>query len=321
MTRTILISGVNGWTGRYLTQRVLRDDEARVVGIGLQPELSPVLRPWTDRIRYHQCNLTSTVDVIARVLQSESIDEVIHLAGITGSVDWDALLRINVGGTANLLGALALHRQIQGKDPTILIVSSSAAYGAAPMEGRPVAEDCLLRPVSPYGVSKAAQELTALQFYFTERMKIVVVRPFNLVGPGQPVHFVCSSLACQIATAEKRQEPAIVQMGRLDSERDFIDIRDAVDLYVRILEKGTPGRAYNCGSGVVHSIEQALCLLKELAFVEVRIQQKDDRFRSGDVRSLWADLTTVTMATGWKPLVSLETSLHDLLESWRRQEV
>lgn len=172
MTRTILISGVNGWTGCYLTPRVLRDDDTRVVGIDLQPELSSLLRPLADRIRYYQCNLTGAVDAIARMLQAENIESVNHLAGITNSVDWETLLRINVGGTANLLSALALHRTVQSEDPTILIVSSSAAYGAAPMEGEPVTEDCPLRPVSPYGVSKAAQELTALQFYFAEQMKI-----------------------------------------------------------------------------------------------------------------------------------------------------
>jgi GDP-4-dehydro-6-deoxy-D-mannose reductase len=318
MTRTILISGVNGWTGRYLTQRILRDAETQVVGIDLQPELSPGLQSLTSRIHYYQCNLTSTVAEIAQVLRVESIDGVIHLAGITSSVDWEMLLRVNVGGTANLLGALALHRPVQEKDPTILIVSSSAVYGAALMEGKPVAEDCPLRPVSPYGVSKAAQELTALRFYLAEQMRIVVVRPFNLVGPGQPANFVCSSLARQIATAERRREPAVVQMGRLDSERDLVDIRDAVDLYVRILEKGTPGHAYNCGAGVAHPISQVLRLLKELASVEVRVQQRDDLFRSGDVRSLCADITKVTRITGWKPLLSLETSLRDLLESWRR---
>ncbi len=181
MTRTILISGVNGWTGSYLTPQVLRDRDTQVVGIGLQPELSPLLRSWADRIRYYQCNLTGAVDAIARVLEAEKMDGAIHLAGIIGSVDWEALLRINVGGTANLLSALALNRTVQAEDPPILIVSSSAVYGAAPMEGEPVAEDCPLRPVSPYGVSKAAQELTALQFHLAEQMKILIARPFNLV--------------------------------------------------------------------------------------------------------------------------------------------
>ncbi len=179
--RNFLVTGLNGWTGRYLALRILQDEGARVVGIDLAPELGAALRPFADRIRYYQYDLANSVESLVALLKGESIDGVIHLAGVMASLEWPILLQTNVLGTATLLSALAT--LYANEAPPILMTSSSAVYGEGVAEELFVAEHCPLRPVTPYGVSKAAQEMTAGKFMLTEKLPVIIVRPFNLIGP------------------------------------------------------------------------------------------------------------------------------------------
>jgi GDP-4-dehydro-6-deoxy-D-mannose reductase len=286
--------------------------------LGLSSELRSSLRVFADRITYYKYDLAGSADTLTFLLEKHEIDGIIHLAGLTVSNDWSALLQTNVLGTVNLLKTVLRLRETWKVDPPVLIVSSSAAYGIPVSEDSPLSEGAGLCPVTPYGVSKAAQELVANRFFVAEGMKIIIVRAFNLVGPGQSPDFVCSSIARQIASAEARGESAHVQLGRLDTQRDFIDVRDAVELYATLLQGCSYGHVYNCGSGVTHSIAQVVEFLRKLASVEVVIEQKENLIRSGDIRSQRADIVKA-LATGWKPSRALTASLSDLLDSWRRR--
>ena len=317
--RTLLITGLNGWTGQYLAARLLRSEEVRIIGLGLKPQLRAPLHLLADRISYCSCDLTGPSDSIVSLLKGERIDGVIHLAGLTASADWPALLHTNVLGTVNLLKAIHTLRDAGDGDPPILVTSSSGVYAPTGPEDPPITEEHAVSPVTPYGVSKAAQELAAHRFFAAEGMRIVTVRTFNLVGPDQSSDFVCSSIAQQIARAEARDEPAYVRLGDLDRERDFVDVRDAVDVYLMLLDGGSEGHAYNCGSGIAHSIGRVVELLSTAASVEVFVEQRAERSRRGDVRSQRADVTRTFAATGWKCSIPLGTSLRDLLDGWRRR--
>src|SRR5262245_8173876 len=107
MRQTILVTGLNGWTGYYLSLCLLQKAEAEIVGLGLNPQLAEPLQPFASRIRYYQCDLTTSTDGISAVLNKEHIDGVVHLAALTTSMDWSALLRVNVLGTVNLCSALS----------------------------------------------------------------------------------------------------------------------------------------------------------------------------------------------------------------------
>jgi GDP-4-dehydro-6-deoxy-D-mannose reductase len=253
------------------------------------------------------------------LLEKERLDGIIHLAGLRASDDWSALLRINVLGTVSLLQAVLDLREAGWGNPPVLIVSSSAVYGRSASGDSPIPEESCLSPLTPYGVSKVAQELAAYRFFIADGLRVLRVRTFNLVGPGQPSDLVCSSIARQIARAEVQGVPARVRLGRLDTERDFIDVRDAVALYSKLLDTGSPGDVYNCGTGVAHSISQIIDLFHGLASVEVKVEEEVNLIRRGDVPSQRADLTKVGGVTGWKPLIPLVTSLSDLLNESRRR--
>ena len=319
--RSLLITGLNGWSGRYAAACVLRDEEMRVVGLDRGFEAHASLRPFADRVRCHGCDIAQDGDVLPTLLAGEQVNGILHLAGLTVSDDWSALLRVNVHGTVNLLKAVLKLREAGWGDPPILIVSSSAVYGQTAPEDSPISEECPLRPLTPYGASKAAQEFAAHRFFRTDGLRIIRVRTFNLVGPGQVPDLVCSSIARQIAQAEVRGEMAVVRLGRLDTERDFIDVRDAVSLYLKALDVGSPGDVYNCGSGTAHSIGQVLDVFRDLTPVEVKVEQRADVFRKVDILSQRADLTKVFRVTGWKPSIPLVDSLRDLLNEWRNRIV
>lgn len=315
--RNLLITGLNGWTGCHMATSVLRDEDVHVVGLGRRPEVETSLRPFADRIRYYVCDVCQPANVLVALLEKERVDGIIHLAGLTVSDDWSALLHVNVVGTVSLLQGILTLREAGWGSPPVLIISSSAVYGQTTSDDSPISEECSLLPLTPYGVSKAAQELVAYRFFTADGLRILRVRAFNLVGPGQPPDFVCSSIARQIAWAEVHGEPACVRLGRLDTERDFIDVRDAVALYSKVFDTGSPGDVYNCGTGVAHSISQIIDLFRGLSSVEVKVEQRVNLVRRADVSSQRADLTNVSRVTGWKPSIPLVTSLSDLLNEWR----
>jgi GDP-4-dehydro-6-deoxy-D-mannose reductase len=233
------------------------------------------------------------------------------------SSEWETLLRVNVLGTTNLFELLTTVYKTEA--PPVLMTSSSAVYGEGEADDCSVAEHCPLRPMTPYGVSKATQEMVAGTFVYGGKLPVMIVRPFNLIGPEQPPAFVASSIARQIAQAEARREPARVQLGRLDSQRDFVDVRDAANLYLALLNRDFCGDAFNCGTGVMHSIGQVVEMLRDLAKVDVSLEQQTALFRGADVRAIRADLTKVAAAVGWRPTISFQQSLRDLLTGWRKQ--
>src|SRR5262249_32399719 len=138
MTRCILITGINGWTGYHLTLQVLRDENTQVLGLGLSPELRSSLRVFADRITYYKCDLAGSADALVSVLEKQKVDGIIHLAGLTVSNDWSALLQTNVLGTVNLLKTILSLREAWNINPPVLIVSSSAAYGISVSEDSPL---------------------------------------------------------------------------------------------------------------------------------------------------------------------------------------
>jgi GDP-4-dehydro-6-deoxy-D-mannose reductase len=181
-----------------------------------------------------------------------------------------------------------------------------------------VSESAPFRPVSPYAVSKAAADLAAFEWYWGGG-DVVRARPFNHTGPGQQPVFVCSSVARQIADIELGNRPGILEVGNLGVTRDFTDVRDVVEGYLALWERGSAGRAYNLCSGrgvLIGSIVEELC---RLARVPVEVRVTESRRRPNEIHSLVGSFARVEADTGWRPRRSLEQTLSDLLQYWREQ--
>jgi GDP-4-dehydro-6-deoxy-D-mannose reductase len=203
--------------------------------------------------------------------------------------------------------------------PRVMVVGSNEEYGLVQPKDLPLTETSPLRPNSPYGVSKVAQDMLGLQYYLSHQIPVIRVRPFNHIGPGQAPGFVASDFARQIAQAEAGQRPPIIKVGNLEARRDFSDVRDMVRAYHLAITAGVPGDVYNIGSGQDHSVQELLEVLLNHSRVEITVEQDPSRMRPSDVKAVRCDASKFNAVTGWQPSISFETTLHDVLEDWRQR--
>lgn len=312
----ILITGSSGFVGRHLAPLCRAAyPHAELFGmshgvLGGEHE-SAVVRLLDGDIR----NREHVREILARARP----DWIIHLAGQASVAEsWkhpDLTLAINAGGAVNLLEEV----HAAGLQPRIVLVGSAEEYGAVAPEENPVLEQHQLLPVSPYAVSKAAQDLFGFQYYASYALPVMRVRAFNHFGPWQPPAFVIASFARQIALIEAGRMEPIVRVGNLTAQRDFLSVRDVVRAYIALAARGRAGEAYNVGSGVPTAIEKILEMLISQSTVPITVRVDAELFRPVDVPVVYADTTRVQRDTGWKPEVSLLDALIETLDYWRQQ--
>jgi GDP-4-dehydro-6-deoxy-D-mannose reductase len=244
-----------------------------------------------------------------------SPEVVYHLAGLAHvGRSWEdpaLTFKVNALGTLNVLEAAAACLE----PPRVVIVSSAEVYGAA--GGEPLTESAPLRPVSPYASSKVAAEFLGLQAFLGRGLPVVVVRPFNHVGPGQAPDFVVSALARRLVEAE-RAGANKVAVGNLEAVRDFTDVRDVVRAYRLLAVGGEPGEVYNVASGRGLKVGEVAERLIAIAGGPVELVLDESLYRPVDVPIFLGDASKLVAATGWSPAVPLEETLADVISFWRR---
>lgn len=241
-----------------------------------------------------------------------------HLAGTASQgKSWaqtDETLRINVLGTAHLLDAL---REL-GLRPRIVVIGSASVYRPT---NEAMDEEAAIGPASPYGLSKLAQELVALQGLAGEaEPPTIVVRAFNHIGPRQGPDFVAATFARQLAAIEAKRHAPVLEVGNLDAQRDLMDVRDTVRAYHALMQRGTPGRVYNVCAGRAVRIRDLLDELVRLTRVRVEVRLDPARLRVADQAVVLGRHDRLTRDTGWQPVVPMSQTLADLLDYWRAQE-
>lgn len=294
--KRIWITGAAGFTGRHLI-RFLRalPGSMELVGFDLRPEAPEGLDA------YHPLDLGDAAK-LRELAETQTPDRVIHLAGILPPAAEADLWRVNVAGTLNLLQALDA-----AKNPALRFVTVGSAaeytnYGTARIR-----ENHSAGGASPYGRTKWAQSTLALAFGAERKMKVMVARTFNLIGPGTPLSLVPGALRAQFLNGESE-----VKVGNLKPERDFIDIRDAVAAYWTICEKGTPGNIYNVCTGKTASIKTLVELFRKNAPVAKRVRQEAARSRKNDFNRVCGDNRKL-LALGCRAKISLKQSVCDML--------
>ena len=243
-------------------------------------------------------------------------DLLVHLAALSSvaasSRDPARTYRVNFLGTRAVLEALAR----SAPRARLLLIGSADQYGTRGADAAPVDETAPLRPRSPYARTKTAADL--LGAAWAERgLDVVRVRAFNHSGPGQSDDFVLASFARQaVEIALGRREPRL-RVGNLDSVRDFLDIEDVVDAYLRLSDPSTPAGVYNVASGVGVRIGDALDEILKLAGVQPSIEADPERMRPRD--HLVGNFTRLRSACGWTPRVRFSDTLARLVEDWRQR--
>lgn len=306
----VLVTGAGGFAGAHVTaalQAAGHAAHALIHGPGPGPARAASVH------RGDVCD----ADALTTLVRTVAPEAVVHLAAFANPAaaerDPPGAYRVNVGGTLALLGALRAH----APQARLLLVSSCLVYGDVPRARPPVDEDAPIAPRTVYGASKAAAEITALQWERAYGLDVVVARPFNHTGPGQAPSYVCAALARQVAAIEAGSQEAVLHTGNPDPVRDLVDVRDVADAYVALLERGRRGTVYNVCSGEGSSVAEVVAQLRTLARVPLVAHVDPARVRAGDAERLVGNPARLTADTGWRARIPLARTLADVLAEWR----
>jgi len=317
-----LITGITGFVGSHLAEYILEHHpEVEVCGLVRWRSPKQNIEAILNRVVLHYGNLQDFPSLTS-ILAEHKPDIIFHLAA-QSYVDFSFIapidtLETNVVGTANLLEAVKQLRQSEGYDPTIHICSSSEVYGQVREDEIPIREDNPLRPASPYAVSKVGEDMLALQYWLSWKIRTIRTRMFTHTGPRRGEVFVVSNFAKQIVSAEAGLADPVVKVGNLDSVRTFSDVRDAVRAYWLIAEKCEPGEVYNIGGTETMTIGQMLDKLLAMSTLKgIEVKVDPARLRPSDVTLQVPCVDKFHEATGWKPEIPFEKTLGDTLEYWR----
>jgi GDP-4-dehydro-6-deoxy-D-mannose reductase len=257
---------------------------------------------------------------VKKLIESVEPDRIFHLAAQSFvPSSWNAPAE---SLSTNILGQLNIFEAVRAlnSDPWIQIACSSEEYGMVYENELPIKETNPLRPLSPYAVSKVAQDYLGYQYCQSFGMKVIRTRGFNHDGPRRGDVFVSSNFAKQLVLIEKGRKPPIIKVGNLEARRDFTDVRDIVRAYWLALDGNCePGEAYNICSGTDWCIQDVLDKLIEMSGQKVEVREDPERLRPSDVPVLLGDASKFNKATGWTPSIPYEQTLQDMLDYWRAE--
>ncbi len=305
----VLITGSGGFVGRHLAAYAAAQG-ADVIGTrrpGISLEGKSV-----------ELDLTN-VDSLRRAVKEAAPDLIFHLAGESSvAASWlspERTLETNVLGLQRLLEAVLTEKP----SARVLVACSSDQYGPVDEEDLPIDESAPFRPTSPYALSKCAQDLIAYQFHYAHGLHVVRTRNFSQIGPGQDARFAPGRFARETARIEAGLAEPVMKTGNLDAIRDFTDVRDSVRALWLVLDSGRPGEAYNVCSGLGRRVGDIVEHFRLRSRKPFRVETDPALVRPVDVPAAWGDGSKLSRETGWRPEISFERALDDLLEDWRKK--
>jgi len=294
----ILITGVDGFTGRYLAT-TLAGQGHEVVGISH----SAIATPIDGLASSHICDLTDAQG-LKDVLLAVQPDKVAHLAAIafvSHGVAED-IYRTNIVGSRNLLEAVSA----AGSADAVLLASSANIYGNR-VSGA-IDETVAPDPINDYAVSKLAMEFVAR--LYQDRLPIITARPFNYTGVGQAINFVIPKIIDHV-----RRGATTIELGNLDVARDFSDVRDVVLAYAAVLnDPAAIGQVFNICSGKAQTLRDVIAMIQEISGHDFNITVNPAFVRENEVKMLWGDRSKIDNLTGQRPAHDLRATLAWMLE-------
>ena len=323
-----LVTGASGFVGGYLISR-LAAEGIEVLGLDavvprtidgtgtgsfeIDGQMLPPGSPGKGA-EIKECDLLDA-RAVEESVAGYAPDVIFHLAAQSSAArsfnDPSGTMRTNVMGTLNLLEAVR-----RGGKARVIVTGSAEEYGRRETYEMPLLESSPIEPVSPYAASKASQNLLAMQYHRAFGIDVIATRSFSHTGPGQTTVFVLPSFAKQCAEIKAGLREPVLRTGNLDVARDFLDVRDVVEAYVALAEKGTPGTTYNVCSGSGLALTEAVKRLTEMTGMKVSVEPDPERFRPADVPVLTGDNRRLVEDCGWSATIGKGKMLGDLFAWW-----
>lgn len=315
-----LVSGAAGFVGRWLVSALL-ERGYQVTGLateapsdGSTPRGAPA---FPSNMHWQIGDLRDEAHVHAAVTTAAP-HIVVHLAAIshlpTAEADPALAWDVNVTATARLLRELVKLRDSGVVNPRLLIVGSAEQYGRVEAD-TVIAEDRAFEPRTVYAATKCAQELLALQQWRAHGIEVVVARSFNHSGPGQETRFLLPALVSRALALRSATGRPELRLGNLTPVRDFLHVRDVVDAYISLGERGTPGEVYNVASGIGRSVRDVAERILERVGVDAHLVEDPALVRPVDVPALVGDSRKLQRAVDWRATKSFDDLIDDLLHA------
>lgn len=328
MMKKALITGITGMVGSHLADFLLENTNWEIYGMARWRSPMDNINHLIDRInnkdrvflQYGDLNDSTS---LCTVINKVKPDYIFHLAAQSyPKTSFDApidTMNTNILGTARLLEAV---RACSDINPIIHVCASSEVFGRVSKEKLPINEECTFHPASPYAISKVGTDLVGRYYAEAYGMTVMTTRMFTHTGPRRGDVFAESTFAKQIAMIEKGLIPPVVKTGNLDSLRTWADVRDAVRAYYMLVTVNPqPGAYYNIGGDYTCSVREMLDKLISLSTAKdiIKVETDPARLRPIDADLQVPDITKFKMHTGWKPEISFDKTMEDLLNYWRKR--
>ena len=301
-----LITGVAGFVGRYFVECLqTHEPEADILGVDIASECALP-------IQYRQINLNDETETEKAILDFMP-DYIVHLASISSvGQSWQdpaGCFENNTTIMLNILETVAKNK-LKAK---ILAIGSSEEYGNS---SQLLSEDMPLNPQNPYAVAKASQEMLCKLYATGMEVDVVMTRSFNHIGPRQSERFVIPTFMRQLVNISQGAENKML-VGNIEVARDFLDVRDVVDAYYKILHKGKSGEVYNVCSGKAYQLKEIIALAEDILDIKANIEVDLARLRPNDVLLIQGDNSKLKNELGWQPKYEIKQTIADILENMR----
>ncbi|MDB5582204.1 MAG: NAD-dependent epimerase/dehydratase [Bradyrhizobium sp.] len=310
----ILITGAGGFVGPHVATSLRRafGSDVSILGTALQAREDAIFGAIAP---LDVTDDAAVCEAIAQYKPSHLVNLAAIAAPSAANADPAAGWQVHLHATRSIAAAI-----LNLVPECVLVhVGSGMVYGDTARSGLPLDEDAVLAPTDEYGASKASADL-ALGALVARGLKCVRFRPFNHTGPGQTEAFVVPAFAAQIARIEAGLIPPVMRVGNLDAQRDFLDVRDVADAYVRAIQQSDrlePGLILNVASGIPRRISDILQTLLAETRMKIVVEIDPERARAPGLSIVVGDASRAQRILGWVARYGFEDTVTDVLRECR----